>query len=93
MSGAEIKLTKKVSEEVIKKLGAKSWPVWSCGVSKFPWTYSDQETCLLISGKVTVTPKNGNPVTIEAGDMAVFPSGMSCTWDVAEALSKHYNFD
>jgi len=47
----------------------------------------------LIKGKVKVTPKNGTPVTIEAGDMAVFPSGMSCEWEVTESLSKHYNFD
>jgi len=25
--------------------------------------------------------------------MAVFPKGMSCTWDVTKAINKHYNFD
>lgn len=68
---AEIKVTKKVSEEIIKKLGMKSWPTWGCGVSKFPWTYGDSETCLLLKGKVTVIPKEGTPVTIEAGDMVI----------------------
>ncbi len=29
---------------------------------------------------------------IEAGDMATFPAGMSCTWDVKAPIEKHYNF-
>jgi len=24
------------------------WPTWGCGVSTFPWTYDDPETCLLL---------------------------------------------
>ncbi|CAN0556229.1 unnamed protein product, partial [Ectocarpus sp. 8 AP-2014] len=32
-------VTKNPSEEEIKALGARSWPTWGCGVSKFPWTY------------------------------------------------------
>ena len=47
---AEIKVTKKVGEEVIKKLGIRSWPTWGCGISKFPWTYGDSETCLILKG-------------------------------------------
>jgi uncharacterized cupin superfamily protein len=31
-------------------------------------------------------------VEVQAGDLATFPAGMSCTWDVKEAISKHYNF-
>lgn len=34
----------------------------------------------------------GEPVEVVAGDMATFPSGMSCVWDVKEAIEKHYNF-
>ena len=79
------------SPELVSK--AKSWPVWGCGVSKFPWSYGEQETCLLIEGKVIVTPTGASEgVELNAGDMATFPAGMSCTWDVLEKLNKHYNF-
>ena len=88
----EIRMISQASDEEISKLRCRSWPTWGCGVSKFPWTYGDSETCLLISGKVTVSPTNGTPVTIQKGDIATFPAGMSCTWDVTEAIQKHYNF-
>lgn len=32
-------------------------------------------------------------LAVGKGDLAVFPRGMSCTWDVRAPLKKHYNFD
>jgi uncharacterized cupin superfamily protein len=70
-----------------------NWGTWGCPASKFPWTYSSAESCYLLEGKVTVTPRDGRkPVTIAKGDFATFPAGMSCTWDVTEAVEKHYMF-
>jgi hypothetical protein len=43
-------------------LGVTRWPTWGCEVSTFPWTYGEQETCLLLEGDVTVTPDGGEPV-------------------------------
>jgi uncharacterized cupin superfamily protein len=77
-------------EEIIKM---KRWSTWGCGVSKFPWSYSDQESAYIIKGRVIVTPTGGEGIEIKAGDFCVFPAGMSCTWDVKEDLQKHYNFD
>lgn len=66
---------------------------WGCPPSKFPWTYSNKETCYLLQGKVKVTPDGSNEsVEIGAGDLVEFPKGMSCTWDVSVAVDKHYNF-
>lgn len=62
-------------------------------MSKFPWTYGDSESCYLLAGKVTVTPDDGRqPATFGKGDFVTFPAGMSCTWDVTEAVDKHYMF-
>ncbi|KAG2447089.1 hypothetical protein HYH02_007838 [Chlamydomonas schloesseri] len=80
------------SEEVLKAKGVHGWPTWGCGVSKFPWTYQESETCYVLEGDVIVTPNGGEPVQIKAGDMATFPAGMSCTWDVKSPINKHYNF-
>ena len=41
-----------------------------------------------------VTPAGASDyVEFGAGDMVVFPDGMSCTWKVSEAVDKHYRFD
>ena len=84
--------------------GVLDWPTWGCPVSQFPWSYSETEICYLIRGKVMITPiiNNNNdddgsppptPVTIAAGDYVTLPAGLSCTWDVLEAVEKHYMFN
>lgn len=35
---------------------AKRWPTWGCGAEKFPWSYTDSETCYVLEGRVIVTP-------------------------------------
>ncbi|KAL0290313.1 UNVERIFIED_CONTAM: hypothetical protein Scaly_2675000 [Sesamum calycinum] len=52
------------------------------------------KTCYLLEGNVKVYPDGfDEAVQIAAGDLVVFPKGMSCTWDVSEAVDKHYKFD
>ena len=57
------------SDDEIAKIKS-SWGTWGCGVSNFPWTYSDDETALILEGEVTVTPddKSLKAETIKAGD-------------------------
>lgn len=80
------------SESFLKERDVYSWPVWTKNISEFPWTYNEQEQCYLLEGKVTVTPENGIPVTIEKGDFVIFPAGMNCTWNITVAIKKHYTF-
>ena len=51
----------------------------------------------MLKGKVLVTPtgkwSSCKPTEVKAGDYVIFPDGMTCTWDVTEAVEKHYNFD
>lgn len=93
--------TSQASRVVVRKPTAeeaanakKNWPTWGCGAETFPWTYSEREQCLVLEGEVVVTPTSppGEPVKIVAGDYAVFPQGMSCTWAVSKPIKKHYNF-
>jgi uncharacterized cupin superfamily protein len=74
-------------------LGVYDWPIWKKEVSRFPWTYDQQETCYFVRGKVIVTPENGGPQTFGRGDLVTFPVGLSCTWDVLEPVEKHYTFE
>ncbi|KAG0485117.1 hypothetical protein HPP92_009122 [Vanilla planifolia] len=93
----EIKVERNPPESRLAELGVRQWPKWGCPPSKFPWTYSAKETCYLLMGKVKVYPDGSGDgdgcVEIGAGDLVVFPKGLSCTWDVSEAVDKHYNFE
>jgi len=69
----------------------KNWPIWRCDPSTFDWAYTENETCLILQGKATVTDGR-HSVSFGPGDLVVFPKDLECTWHVHEALVKHYNF-
>ena len=87
-----IEITSPCPEERIAAEGIRDWPIWSCDVSSFPWTYNEQEICLLLEGDVIVTSESGEPVRFGAGDRVVFPAGLRCVWDVRQPVRKHYRF-
>ena len=39
-----------------------------------------------------MTPDGGAPVAFGAGELVVFPAGLSCTRDIRKAVRKHYRF-
>ena len=85
-----IMIEQKPPQERLDKLGVSEWPVWSCDVSEFDWQYDQREVCYLLEGEVVVTPEDGAPVELVAGDLAVFPAGLSCNWQVSKPVRKHY---
>lgn len=89
---SEITVEHNISLAKLDTLGVDVWPVWSKEVSTFDWTYEQAEVCYILEGEAVVTPKDGEPVTIEEGDYVIFPAGMSCTWEVKSPIRKHYNF-
>lgn len=88
----QIKVTQNPPDDLIKRLGCRSWSIWEKEPSVFAWHYDEKETCLILDGKVTVTPNGGEPVSFGKGDLVEFPQGMGCTWDVQEKVRKHYKF-
>ncbi len=84
---------RKPSEEELNSLGVKSWPIWEKEESSFDWHYDAQETCYFLEGEVEVVTPGGETVKITAGDLAVFPEGLSCKWQVNKKVRKHYSFD
>lgn len=82
----------RLSQEEIKKRGILSWPIWQKEVSRFNWHYDDIEECLILEGKVIVETKEGEKINFAKGDFVTFPKGLSCVWDIKEAVRKHYNF-
>lgn len=88
----KIEVTKNPEESLLDEIGVRDWPIWEKEASDFPWHYDQTETCLILEGRVIVTPEGGDPVEIEAGDLVRFPAGMSCHWSIEEDLRKHYSF-
>lgn len=88
----EIKIIHQPSEAELTKLGVRQWPIWEKEVSTFPWTYDAKETCYLLSGAVIVTPEGGAAVRFGKSDLVTFPQGMRCTWEIRQAVRKHYLF-
>jgi uncharacterized protein len=82
-------IVRKPTAEEVKT--AKAWPIWEKETSTFPWSYDEQETCLILEGKVQVKTPEGN-VEFGEGDWVVFPVGLKCTWNIKEKVKKHYNF-
>ena len=82
----------KPSKEKLEQLGVFTWPIWSKEVSKFDWHYDQKETCYLLEGEVKVTAKEGTAVKFGAGDLVIFPKGLSCVWEIKSPVRKHYNF-
>lgn len=80
------------SQARLEALGVPQWPLWTKGISTFPWTYDETETCYLLEGEVIVTPTGGQPVQFGGGDLVQFPAGMSCTWEIRQPVKKHYTF-
>jgi len=89
---AEIVKLSHPTPEFLEAHSVMSWPIWSKDVSSFPWYYESSETCYFLEGEVRVTPHGGTPLRMGKGDWVVFPAGMSCTWEILQAVRKHYRF-
>jgi uncharacterized cupin superfamily protein len=86
---AEVSVTKNPSPDQLARLGTASWPIWEHPAASFPWHYDERETCHILEGEVTVTTADGDQVQFGAGDLVVFPEGLSCTWTIHKAVRKH----
>jgi len=86
----EITVEHNPSPAKLDVIGVYDWPVWEKEISEFPWSYDRAETCYLLEGEATVTPAQGEPVEIAAGDLVKFPAGLACTWNIRVPVRKHY---
>ncbi|MCU7837172.1 MAG: cupin domain-containing protein [gamma proteobacterium symbiont of Taylorina sp.] len=82
---------RKPQDNELDDSGILNWPIWECEPSTFDWAYSDKETCYLLEGEVTVKT-DSETVNFSAGDIVVFPAGLSCVWEVKKVVRKHYEF-
>lgn len=88
----EIKVVRQLAVAEAEALGVFDWPVWGCAPSTFEWHYDSAERCYFLAGEALVIPQQGEPVVVGAGAFVTFPAGLSCTWQVRQAVKKHYCF-
>ena len=89
---SKIQVERSPDKARLEGMGVRGWPIWEKEVSEFPWEYEEPETCYFLEGDVIVTPEGGDPVRVGKGDLVTFPRGMTCTWNVQQAVRKHYRF-
>jgi len=78
------------NEDKLADLGVYYWDIWEKEVSEFPWKYDEREKCYILEGKAEIVLEDGDTLTIEKGDLIIFPRGLKCTWKVTENIRKHY---
>ncbi|NQT33394.1 MAG: cupin domain-containing protein [Candidatus Omnitrophica bacterium] len=81
---------KKPDSDELETLGVNSWPIWEKEISRFDWSYSDQETCYILEGNAKVETEDGDTVVFGEGDLVMFPKGLNCVWDIQAPIRKHY---
>jgi uncharacterized cupin superfamily protein len=65
--------------------------VWQCSVGVVEmkdWPYD--ELCVLLAGRVIITPRGGQPQEYAQGEAFVIPRGFTGTWDIRETIRKYY---
>ena len=45
---------------------------------------------MVLEGEVTITPENGEPFTLRAGDFCHFPLGLKTVWQVDNHIRKTF---
>lgn len=62
--------------------------IWDCTAGTFRWHFHWEETVIILEGEVHITPDDGAPYTLQAGDMGYFAARSSATWRVDNYVKK-----
>ncbi len=67
-----------------------SCAVWECSAGKFKWVFGLDEIVQILEGEVVIEEQNpGRKVhTLRAGDIALFPDGLTAHWTVTKYVKK-----
>jgi uncharacterized cupin superfamily protein len=63
---------------------------WSSTRGKWRVRYTENELCVMMAGRVTLTSDDGAASSFGAGDAFVVPAGFSGTWEVVVDCTKIY---
>ena len=74
----------------LEVLGVEDWPVCNEAVSVAERRYARTETTFILRGCAEITPRGGETVIITRGDLVTFLPEAHCTWNITEAMERHY---
>ena len=64
---------------------------WEATPGTYHATYKEYEFVHLLEGHIIITPDDGDPVSVKAGDTFVVESNFSGTWQIIEAVRKYFD--
>jgi uncharacterized protein len=64
--------------------------VWSSTRGKWRVSYTENEFCHILAGRVAISDEGGGRVEFSAGDSFVIPAGFAGTWETIEDCRKLY---
>jgi hypothetical protein len=64
--------------------------VWESSAGKWSVSYTENEFCGILSGRVILTSADGTAQEFKAGDAFVIPAGFAGTWETLEPVRKWY---
>ena len=64
--------------------------IWHSSVGAKSVTYTEEEVCVILEGRVRLTDLQGNAKEFGAGSTFVLPAGFKGTWETLEAVKKIY---
>ena len=64
--------------------------IWQSSVGAKTVSYTEEEVCVILEGRVRLTDLQGNAKEFGAGSTFVLPAGFIGTWETLEAVKKIY---
>jgi len=65
--------------------------IWGCTPGQFRWTWSYDETVVVVEGRATVTLGDGREVQLVPGSLAFFERGLESVWTIHEPFRKGFH--
>jgi uncharacterized protein len=64
--------------------------IWQSSVGAKSVSYTEEEVCVILEGRVRLTDLQGNAKEFGVGSTFVLPAGFKGTWETLEAVKKIY---
>ena len=64
--------------------------IWSSSVGAKNVSYTEEEVCVILEGRVRLTDLSGNAKEFGTGSTFVLPAGFKGTWETLEPVKKIY---
>jgi len=90
VSNANTKITMKTHNHYTDSTEQFFAGIWQSSVGAKNVSYTEEEVCVILEGRVRLTDSQGNAKEFGAGSTFVLPAGFKGTWETLEAVKKIY---